>query len=271
MAGSATGYTSDATNNNDTSGRWARVGGMPSSSASTLVPGMSPAVTPAVGAGADFGSVSARINNDDNNDDDIGSNVSNIPTPLDLSAIPVAAPPFSRNGGKFGSSAGSSASKSVVLQGAALESLKRLGGPGSSVSDRSNRSNGSNRSKGTSSARGARMTVPLGSAVPMGVSLGSVASSVGSDVLLSQRQQKQVGSANSIGKDFHSTGSVVVEETDPVGKRMAGWGWANSGSGVSSRGNESAAESGRLPANAVRLMFEVRGARGSFGGGGSMC
>ncbi|CAM9870017.1 unnamed protein product [Pylaiella littoralis] len=249
------GCTIDTAGSSATAGRWGRVGGIPTSSASTLVPEMSPAVSPGAGRGAGFQfCVSSRINNDtdDNNnddDDDNASNIRNIPAPLDLSAIPAAAPPtINRSGGKFGSSAGSSASKPVVLQGAALESLERLGRPGSSVSDRSYRS------KGSSSARGAGMTVPLGLAVPMEVHLGSAVSSVCSSNR--SRQRNQLASTINAGKDFYSTGSVIIEVADLESNDVAGWGWAKSGSGVSSRGKERAGGPVGLRAEVVRRMFE---------------
>lgn len=51
----------------------------------------------------------------------------NAPAPLDLSSLAGPAPPFRRKADSNASSAASSVSKPVVLQGAALESLQRLG------------------------------------------------------------------------------------------------------------------------------------------------
>lgn len=218
---------------------------------------MSPAITPAAARStAAFGPAPAlnkagssedSSSTDDNNDasgksnnagggtEGGNANVNNIPAPLDLSAIPAPAPPLHRNGGKFGSS-GSSASKPVVLQGAALESLKRLGRPGSSVSDRS---------KGLGSARGADMTVPLGAAIPMAVPLGAVVRPLGSNNLLSEKNQKQLRSRE-ISKDFHTTGSFIEKSERSSGTAAArteslassslsggGLAWARSKSGVS--------------------------------------
>eukprot|EP00752_Nemacystus_decipiens_P011756 g10432.t1 len=243
-----------------TAGRWARTGGIASSSASTLVPGMSPAITPAASRGAEFGSrpgPAPALNKagssedssgtDDNNDkrptttavaktnsrgSSARSNASNIPAPLDLSAIAAPTPPLNRHGGKFGSS-GSSASKPVVLQGAALESLKRLGRPGSSVSDLSSRL-GSN-------TRGPDMTVPLGAAIPMAVPLGAVVRPVGSNSVLSGKKQKQLRSRE-ISKDFHTTGSYGEKGAQPesMGSSLSGPpAWTRSESGASSsRGRE---------------------------------
>lgn len=256
---------------------------------------MSPAVTPALARRADFGSVPAlnkagssedsSSSTDDNNDkgqttttatttaasksSSSSTRSNNIPAPLDLSVIKAPAPPLNRNGGKFGSS-GSSASKPVVLQGAALESLKRLGRPGSSVSDRS---------KGPGSARGADMTVPLGAAIPMAVPLGAVVRPLGSNNLLSEKKQRQLRSRE-ISKDFHTTGSCVDKASLPgsVGSSLSGGGGGGGGtagvrsesgvSGVSSRGR-GAPTAGNGRSAIGTAVPEVRGSvgRGLFSQG----
>ncbi|CAM9600481.1 unnamed protein product, partial [Ectocarpus sp. 13 AM-2016] len=265
--------------------RWARAGGgATGSSASTVVPGISPVAPDArTEAGRGFGSISAggikktlpatadadagaRISNNgmnSNNNSNMNSNASSIPPPLDLSAIPGPTPPPVRSGtggggsrGTFSTSSGSSSSnKPVVLQGAALESLRRLGRPGSAVSDRSRGTAGSGRG-----AAGAGMSVPRGGAsstIPMGVPLGSAMPSASSNQSSSssrrkQQQQQQQHSWTSRevgGKEFHTTGGfpergrggVVVRGGSDAAERQAGRapGGGGGGGGLGSARSES--------------------------------
>lgn len=245
-----------------TSGRWTRTRGMPGSSASTVVPGMSPSVD---GGGAEDSSGS--VNGDRSSGglqleeqqlqragrikDDMNSNNSNVPAPLDLSAIPVAAPPpHLRPGGageKFGSSSSSASCRPVVLQGAALESLQRLGRPGSCVSDRSKATSSTHGSGVTRAAAAAAATggVPVGAAA--GPSVGPTSGSSrrqpsSSSSRLKQKHRLRSREPGSKGPSSYASRSFAEDSERgkgggsgrPAGGLRVGGGtaWANSDSGV---------------------------------------
>ncbi|CAM9414133.1 unnamed protein product [Ectocarpus sp. 4 AP-2014] len=207
----------------------------------------------------------------------MNSNASSIPPPLDLSAIPGPTPPPVRSGtggggsrGTFSTSSGSSSSnKPVVLQGAALESLRLLGRPGSSVSDLSRGTAGSGRG-----GAGAGMSVPLGGAsstIPMGVPLGSAMPSASSNQSSSssrrkqqQQQQQQPWASREVGgKEFHTTGSfpggvgsdVVVRGEGDAAERQAGRAPGGGGGGGGGGGLGSA----RSESGMSRLLSRRRG------------